>query len=147
MPDETRLDGEDMLEVLDGAPRDADPVRFWQNNRYAPRVEGNAAMRDGDWKLVRPAIAETMKVTDPDRAIDRALNGRLPERITSVDTSPLPEFDIGVPPQPLLFNIAEDLFEEHDVAALHPERTARMSAALETWFEQVEADRAAIRDG
>ena len=47
----------------------------------------------------------------------------------------------------LLFNLAEDLFEEHDVAALHPERTARMSAALETWFEQVEADRAAIRDG
>ena len=147
VPDEARLDGEDVLAVLDGAPRDADPVRFWQNNRYAPRIEGNAAMRDGDWKLVRPAIAETMKVTDSDRAIDRALNGRLPERITSIDTSPLPEFDIGVPPQPLLFNLAEDLFEEHDVATLHPERTARMSAALETWFEQVEADRAAIRDG
>jgi arylsulfatase A len=147
VPDETRLDGEDMLAVLDGAPRDTDPVRFWQNNRYAPRIEGNAAMRDGDWKLVRPAIMATMKVTDSDRAIDRALNGRLPERITSVDTSPLPEFDIGVPPQPLLFNLADDLFEEHDVAALHPERTARMNAALETWFEQVEADRAAIRDG
>jgi hypothetical protein len=89
----------------------------------------------------------TMRVTDSDRAIDRALNGRSPERITTVDRSPLPEFDIGVPPEPLLFNLAEDLFEEHDVATLHPERTARMSAALETWFEEVEADRAAIKNG
>jgi arylsulfatase A-like enzyme len=143
---QSRLDGEDVLAVLEGRPRDADPIRFWQNNRYAPRVEGNAAMRHGDWKLVRPAIAALMQVTDEDRAIDRSLNGHLPDRITSVDDSPLPEFDIGVPPQPLLFNIADDLFEEHDLAAAHPERTARMSAALDAWFEEVEADRQAIRD-
>jgi arylsulfatase A-like enzyme len=146
IPEQSWLDGEDVLAVLEGQPREADPVRFWQNNRYAPRIEGNAAMRDGDWKLVRPAIPATMQVTDPDRAIDRALNNRLPERITSVDDSPLPEFDIGVPPEPLLFDLAADPFEEHDVAALHPERTARMNAVLETWFEDVEAERAAIRD-
>jgi arylsulfatase A-like enzyme len=146
VPEQTKLDGEDVLAVLEGQPRDADPVRFWQNNRYAPRVEGNAAMRDGDWKLVRPAIAATMQVTEPDRAIDRSLNNRLPDRITSVDTSPLPEFEIGVPPEPLLFNIANDPFEEHDLSTVHPDRTARMTAALEAWFEEVEADRAAIRD-
>jgi arylsulfatase A len=146
LPEQSWLDGEDVFAVLEGQPRDADPVRFWQNNRYAPRVEGNAAMRDGDWKLVRPAIAATMQVTDADRAIDRSLNNNLPGRITSVDTSPLPEFDIGVPPEPLLFDLASDPFEEHDLAAVHPERTAAMGAALETWFEEVEADRAAIRD-
>ena len=147
LPERARLDGEDVLAVLEGQPRDADPVRFWQNNRYAPRIEGNAAMRDGDWKLVRPSIPATMQVTDPDRAVDRTLNNRWPDRITSVDDSPLPEFEIGVPPEPLLFDLAADPFEEHDLAAVHPERVARMDAALETWFEDVEADRAAIQNG
>jgi arylsulfatase A-like enzyme len=145
VPDRLRLDGGDVLAVLDGETRDVNPVRFWQNNRYEPRLESNAAMRDGDWKLVRPAIAATMRVTDSDRAVDEALNNHRPGRITSVDTSPLPEFDIGVPPDPLLFDVASDPFEEHDLAPAHPERTARMSAALETWFESVEADRAAIQ--
>jgi arylsulfatase A-like enzyme len=145
VPDRLRLDGGDVLAVLDGETRDVNPVRFWQNNRYEPRLESNAAMRDGDWKLVRPAIAATMRVTDSDRAVDEALNNHRPGRITSVDTSPLPEFDIGVPPDPLLFDLASDPFEEHDLAPAHPERTARMSAALETWFESVEADRAAIQ--
>jgi arylsulfatase A len=144
VPDQLRLDGGDILAVLDGETRDVNPARFWQNNRYAPRIESNAAMRDGDWKLVRPAIAATMRVTDSDRAVDQALNNHRPDRITSVDTSPLPEFDIGDPPDPLLFDLAADPFEEHDLAPAHPERTARMGAALETWFESVEADRAAI---
>lgn len=147
VPDHSRLDGEDVLTVLEGKSRDVDPVRFWQNNRYAPRIETNAAMRDGDWKLVRPAIAATMQVTEGDRAIDRALNNHLPDRITSVDDSLLPEFEIGSPPPPLLFDVAADPFEEHDLAPEHPERVTRMTAALASWFEEVEADRAAISLG
>ena len=144
-PDAERLDGADVLAVLEGDADDVDPVRFWQSNRYTPRVEGNAAMRDGDWKLVRPAIPATMAVTEADREIDRALNRRLPGRITAVDTSPLPELDIGPAPEPLLFDLAADPFEQHDLAAVHPERVRRMSAALDRWFESVEADRARIR--
>jgi arylsulfatase A-like enzyme len=142
---DVQLDGADVLAVLEGDTGDVDPVRFWQSNRYTPRVEGNAAMRDGDWKLVRPAIPATMVVTEADREIDRALNRRLPGRITAVDTSPLPEPDIGPAPEPLLFDLAEDPFEQHDLAAAHPERVRRMSAALDEWFESVEADRARIR--
>jgi hypothetical protein len=102
-------------------------------------------MRDGDWKLVRPAIPATLQVTEADRAVDRALNRRLPGRITEVDASPLPEIDIGTPPEPLLFDLAADPFEQNDLAREHPERVKRMSAALEQWFESVEADRARIR--
>ena len=140
------LDGEDVFVVLEGGERDTEPVRFWQNNRYAPRPEGNAAMRDGDWKLVRPTIPSTMKVTDGDRAIDRALNGHLPERARSVDTSPLPEFELDQRPDTLLFDLAADPFEQHDLAAAHPDRVARMTAALDGWFEEVEAERRAIDD-
>ena len=146
LPDTGRLDGSDVRGVLSGGRSDVDPIRFWQNNRYAPRAEGNAAMRDGDWKLVRPTIPATMQVTDSDRAINRALNLQQPDRITEVDRSPLPWFEIGDPPAPLLFNVAVDPFEQNDLAATHPERVARMSAALDRWFESVEADRAAIAD-
>lgn len=144
VPERVQLDGGDILQVLQGDRHDVDPVRFWQNNRYAPRAEGNAAMRDGDWKLVRPTIPALMQVTDEDRLVDRALNYREPGRITEVLTGPLPEFEIGEPPEPLLFDLAADPFEQHDLAAAEPERTARMSEALDRWFESVEADRARL---
>lgn len=143
---ELELDGDDVLAVLAGDRSDVNPVRFWQNNRYAPRVEGNAAMRDGDWKLVRPSIPETMQVTDRDRAIDRALNSHQPDRITEVDASPLPEVDVGEPPSALLFDLAADPFEQADRAADHPDVVRRMTAALEGWFRSVELDRTRGRD-
>jgi arylsulfatase B len=146
VPERSHLDGVDATAALEGAAPDADPVRFWQNNRYAPRIEGNAAMRDGNWKLVRPAIPALMQVTEPDRAVDRALNSRLPGRITTIDDSPLPEFDVGDPPAAMLFDVVADPFEEEDLAGQHPERVAQMTSALESWFEEVEAERAAIED-
>jgi arylsulfatase A len=140
------LDGQDILPLLEGAPLETEPVRFWQNNRYAPRGEGNAAMRDGNWKLVRPVIPSAMNVTDGDRTIDRALNYHEPDRIRTVDTSPLPEFELDEHPAPLLFDLASDPFEQHDLAAEHPDRVARMSTALDAWFEEVESERRAIDD-
>ncbi|MHB8643873.1 MAG: sulfatase-like hydrolase/transferase [Gaiellaceae bacterium] len=145
-PEASRLDGHDVSAVLNGDSSAVDPVRFWQNNRYGPRVEGNAAMRDGNWKLVRPTIPDLMRVTESDRAIDRALNLNQPDRITHVDTSQLPEFDIGEPPAALLFDVAADPFEQHDLAAEQPDRVARMTGELERWFESVEADRRSIPD-
>jgi arylsulfatase A len=142
VPDTVALDGNDIGAVLAGATSDVEPRRFWQCNRYAPRVEGNSAMRDGDWKLVRPVIPELMQVTDGDRTIDRALNLHAPERIVAVDDSPLPEFDPGPPPEPLLFDLAGDPFEQSDLAAEHPERVCAMGQALDRWFESVERDRA-----
>ena len=142
LPERVSLDGDDIRSVLAGAPDEVRRERFWQCNRYAPRVEGNSAMRDGDWKLVRPAIPELMQVTETDRAVDRALNYRQPERIATIDTSPLPEFTTGSPPAPLLFDLASDPFEHDDLAAEHPDRVRRMSDALERWFESVERDRA-----
>jgi arylsulfatase A len=147
LPESVQLDGGDILATLAGEKGHVAQERFWQCNRYAPRIEGNSAMRDGDWKLVRPWIDAVMKVTDPDRAIDRALNYVLPDRITSIDESPLPEFDVGTPPAPLLFDLASDPFEQTDLAAEEPERVARMSHSLDRWFESVERDRALADTG
>ena len=146
LPEGPPLDGNDVGAVMRGESSDVVEQRFWQCNRYAPRIEANSAVRDGNWKLVRPSVDALMKVTDEDRVIDKALNYRHPDRITKVDDSPLPEFDLGVLPDPLLFDLATDPFEEHDLAAAQPERVASMSAALERWFASVEADRARSAD-
>ena len=137
-------DGGDVLPLLAGDRRAVDPVRFWQCNRYAPRIEGNAAMRDGDWKLVRPAIPDLMEVIEPDRRVDRSLNLHLDDRITEIDASPLPEFELRDVPAPLLFNLAEDPFEQRNLAADHPDRVRKMTNELERWFEAVEADRRSV---
>jgi len=60
VPPALRLDGVNVLPVLRGEPGAVCPKRFWQWNRYTPLVTCNAAVRDGEWKLVRPAIAEAM---------------------------------------------------------------------------------------
>jgi arylsulfatase A len=148
LPESLSLDGSNVGGVLAGEGTSVGEgtrvidQRFWQSNRYAPRVEGNAAMRDGDWKLVRPAISALMQVTEDDRAIDRALNYRQPGRITEIDDSPLPEFQPGELPEALLFDLAADPFEQYDLAAAEPSRVGEMSAALEAWFAAVESDRA-----
>ena len=141
LPDGVALDGHDVLAVLRAETGEVDPVRFWQNNRYDPRLESNAAMRDGDWKLVRPAIPETMTVDEADRLVDRGLNQHAHDRVTAIQVPPRAEPVLLDVPPPQLFNVADDPFEQHDLAAVHPERVRAMTAALEAWFESVEADR------
>ena len=52
------LDGRDILPVMRGESHKVCTRRFWQWNRLEPVGSCNAAMRDGDWKLVRPEIKE-----------------------------------------------------------------------------------------
>jgi len=102
-------------------------------------------MRDGDWKLVRPRIRETMVVAAEDLEMDRALKYE-PERFHDIRRAPEPERIVPPPPPPQLFNIREDPLEQRDLAATEPARTAAMLQALETWFAEVEAERRAIAD-
>jgi len=138
--EELALDGVDVLPLLQGEPMEVPPVRYWQWNRYTPVGESNAAMRDGPWKLVRPAIAQTMEVASADLMMDAALK-LSPGAFTEISTGPEPERDVPKPAPPQLFDVAHDPFEEHDLAASEPVRTARMVTQLETWFESVEKDR------
>src|SRR5258708_10957520 len=71
-PRDRVLDGVDVLPLLQGQNGRVCEQRFWQWNRYTPRVECNAAMRDGPWKLVRPAIDELMQVSPRDLQMDVA---------------------------------------------------------------------------
>lgn len=139
------LDGISALATLrgEGAVRgtgEAGPPRFWQWNRYAPVANCNAAVRAGDWKLVRPRIPEAMMVALEDTAVDRKLK-EVPCAITDITRTPEPARTLSAPPPSLLFNIAADPYERHDLATREPERVRRLEAALAAWFEAVEADR------
>ena len=136
VPDDLALDGRDITPVLRGQAGGVYPQRFWQWNRYRPVGACNAAMRDGDWKLLRPRIAEAMQVSPVDSALDNAIK-YYPEQFAAIIRDPEPPRTVPDPPPPLLFNIADDPFEQNDLAAKQPQKAAAMEAALERWFVDV----------
>ncbi len=139
-PAELHLDGVNVLPLLQGEPGEVPSTRFWQWNRYQPVAQCNAAMRDGSWKLVRPAIAEAMEVAQEDLAMDVQLKYS-PDAHREIRSSPFPDRVMPPPPPAQLFDLASDPGEAHDLAPAEPARVARMEAALSAWFEEVEADR------
>ncbi len=144
-PEGPPLDGASALHALRGEGRVAVPPRFWQWNRYTPMVTCNAAVRNGPWKLLRPRLAEAMQVAPEDAEVDRRLKYE-PESVTDITRAPPPERQVPDPPPPMLFHIEDDPWERHDLADRDPQRVRRMLCDLETWFEQVETERRAVRD-
>lgn len=144
-PRDRKIDGQNVLPVLRGEEGEVCTRRFWQWNRYTPVVTCNAAFRDGDWKLVRPAIREAMIVSEPDLKMDRELRYE-PDKHHDICRDPEPERHIPDPPPPELYNIARDPLERENLAGVEHDRAARMLRELETWFEEVEAERASIDD-
>ena len=143
LPREPALDGVNVLPMLQGEAGKVCTRRFWQWNRYTPEITSNAAMRDGDWKLVRPTLGETMFLTQYDLDMDSALKYQ-PETISDICRDPEPERTLPTPPPAQLYNIGADPLEQHDLAAAEPERAAKMLGELETWFEEVDAERRGI---
>ena len=131
-----------------------EPRRFWQWNFYWPDIGTNAAVRDGDWKLVRPMIRGTrffrgeLCVSDEDRARTAAFveadmkHKENPRAVT--ETLPVPRLKPQQPEPPELYNLAVDPEEKRDLAAQDPDRVRRMLGGLEEWFESVEAERETI---
>ncbi len=73
-------------------------------------MDNNHAVRQGDWKFVHS---------------------------TEGDAAPGPK---QTPGRDMLFNLAEDLGEQHDLSARHPERLAELKKRYETWSDEVDAD-------
>ena len=145
VPQGLHLDGVNVLPVIRGARGQVETRRFWQWNRYTPLVTSNAAMRDGDWKLIRPTIDAAMRVPDL-HWLWVSMYG--PEYFlrNGVISGPEPERTVPLPIPPELYNIAEDPLEQENLADKYPHRTQKMLHDLEVWFEDVEADRATIND-
>ncbi len=136
LPEGKPLDGIDITPALRNEASGVYPPRCWQWNRFKPVRTCNAAIRDGDWKLVRPQIREAMEIRPVDTAMDNAVKWR-PELFDDIWRDPLPEREIPEPPPALLFNLAKDPQEKNDLAAQHPERASTMESALADWFADV----------
>lgn len=145
IPKKLKIDGVNVLSVMRGEKGKVETKRFWQWNRYTPVVTSNAAMRDGEWKLVRPAIKESMHIPADDLRWNTIMRYE-PEKISDIIRDPEPPREIPPPPPPELYNIAEDPLEKNNLADKYPEQAAKMLRELEAWFENVEAERATIED-
>ncbi|MBU4213019.1 MAG: sulfatase-like hydrolase/transferase, partial [Verrucomicrobia bacterium] len=146
LPGNLRIDGVNVLPVIGGEKGKVCTKRFWQWNRYTPLVTCNAAVRDGDWKLVRPAIRKAMTAPccDPWLKIsmyepERLINGGLVK-------DPEPPRSVPEPPPPELYNIVNDPLEKANLMDRHPDIVHRLLRELETWFEEVERERTTIDD-
>jgi len=137
------FDGHNILPLLRGELPDVAPRRFWQWNGYSPIGTTNAAMRDGEWKLVRPAIPGIRFATAADAALlDRYIEADIaykyhPETITRLLDIPEPKQIIPAPPPPELYNLRTDPQEAHNLAETEPALVRRMVDALDRWFVDV----------
>jgi arylsulfatase A len=145
-PQDLKIDGVDVLPAIRGEKGKVCTKRFWQWNRYTPLITSNAAVRDGDWKLVRPAIGEAMAAPccDPWLRISMYEPERLIEN--GLVRDPEPARTVPEPPPPELYNIAEDPLEQLNLADVNPDIADRLLVELENWFEEVERERATIED-
>lgn len=144
MPENSAIDGQNILDILMGMDRTYGKQRCWQWNRYEPIINCNAAIRDGKWKLVRPPIEEAMKMSQEDIDADRyskANMGKMGDIRPPVCIRQVP------PPHPAeLYNLENDPFERNNLAARMPELAEQLSKDLEDWFYEVEAERRMIHD-
>ncbi len=145
------LDGDSILSQLRGEVPPTAPKRFWQFSGYSPIGISNAAVRDGDWKLVRPALPLQPATPEDQRLADEyvlmdILYKYEPEKVPRIFDWPEPTRIIDDPPRPELYNIADDPLEEHDLWDEHPQRAVKLLNDLENWFDEVEAERRTIPD-
>ena len=139
------LDGSDVgATLLHGQPSHEGP-RYWQWNRYEPVARCNAAVREGHWKLLYPQIDEAMALSDYDIATDKYFKAH-PEQVSNVVPA---RYERSIPePHPAqLYNLENDPYEEHDLASTQPGLAASLARKLESWFEEVESERNAKRQG
>nr|MBC8434649.1 sulfatase-like hydrolase/transferase [Verrucomicrobiota bacterium] len=143
-PEGIKLDGVDQSSALRGEGTTYNPKRCWQWNRYDPQIEYNAAIRDGDWKLVRPFVPEAFEVPDI-KWLDVSMYE--PEHFieNGIITDPAPEVHLRPPPPVELYNLKDDPLEQHNLASNEPQRVQQMQRELHAWFEDVCNDLANTR--
>lgn len=135
---EVELDGRNVSAQLAGKPGEARTL-YWQWNRYRPDIRTNAAMREGDKKLVHAPHWSYLDLPDWEVAMDVEIKYH-PERYAEMTGRAMPELP-PIETEAMLFDLAKDPGERYDVSAEEPKRFERMESALEAWFEDVERER------
>ncbi len=135
-PKHLKIDGIDQTEVLHGNSNPHNPMRCWQWNRYTPNIEYNAAIRDGDWKLVRPFVPEAFEVPDI-KWLDVSMYEPEYFETNGIRTGPYPDVQFPAPPPVELYNLKLDPLESVNLAKQEPQIVSRLETELHNWFEDV----------
>lgn len=151
------LDGYDLTNQLKGEKLEKQPRRFWQWNFYYPSISTNAAVRDENWKLVRPMIAGTRYYNNRDLHVSEEDTLRTAAFIEAdikhredptsvINLLKVPNIRYPNSEKPELYNLAVDPSENENVAEENPEIVSKLLNGLENWFNSVENDRKKIDD-
>ena len=111
VPFRQKADGKSFAGLLRGENSELPETRMWQWNRGVPVYSYNAAIRKGDWKLVRPFVSH-WEILLEDSELD-----------------------------PVLYNLKEDPYEKQDVAEQNQAIYKELRVKLEQWCREVEFDR------
>jgi len=130
MPTDRPIDGVNLMPYLTGK-QTAPPheVLFW-------RMGPQAAVRKGDWKLIRHEGAATASQPAA-RAARKSRPGAKRQPATDEEAASRGPAGIGPAGSVHLYNLAKDIHEDNDLAAQNPEKVKELSAALDAWESQL----------
>ena len=116
-PKDRKLDGASFLPVLEGKSIARSTPLYWHFNRAfnGPKV----AMRIGDWKILA--------------TLDKAP----PEKGNSITAQTERDFKAAEPDTFQLYNLRDDIGEQHDLAADNPEKLAELKTQLLAKYHEV----------
>jgi arylsulfatase A len=117
-PADRKLDGTSLVPLLRDQSFERETPLFW----YFYRVKPAAAMRDGDWVILGYLDDPIAKHTHPLTAPDMPM----------IKSAQLNQFE--------LYNLADDLGQQNDLAATHLERLDRMRRRMVELHREVVAD-------
>ena len=134
--DNPPLDGRNLLPLLRGEIQGQSTSFCWQYSRYYPTDRYNIAIREGDWKLIRPVEGD---------GVDGPVLGILPPKGIAKTDAQLDSAKRYIPeildrPVAQLFNLKDDPFEQNDLAAQNPEKVMEMEKQLNCWFSSIMTD-------
>jgi len=135
------FDGQDVMPTLRGEPQPEIEQRSlpFQKNRYRPAAHSDAAIRQGQWKLVWPGAPITMgkNSTRDNPSYLRGIVRPHWEMPLDRQLDPVPDF---AEPAPRLFDLNSDPGEQRDLAKRHPKLVAELADDYDAWFAEVIAD-------
>lgn len=137
-------DGVDMWQAIIGDSAVTYPRRCWQWSRYEPIGTINAAVRDGDWKLLFPAVDEVLHIRPEDPREEKKL--RADPAAYSLPTGMQPRSYVAelTPSTPQLFNVLADPGEQMDLAGRFPDIASDLEGYLADWFDEMESERSRV---
>lgn len=133
------FDGINVQKALRGGMLDSRKL-YWQWNRYYPVLEGNAAMREGNLKLVHPPIKAHLDLPRWEIAVDEDIKVN-PRAYDGIINAEVPKHVVPISMTQELYDLSQDESEEHDLSGEQEDVVISMEKQLRHWFDQVEKDR------